>query len=176
MQKKTTQHLLCCDQKSSLLHKTAQESTSFGRIFILSNDNISNENISLAYYANSRDIVLATRAWNAYLLSQYRRTLGVKLTQNSKLTHEERSQAKRERVFIQFSQAGQFCARATLEIADDPVHHCLFTLKSLRTCLRRFFQSQNKKKRKNIHFRLRRAFLKRPENFTGPKLRPAFTL
>ena len=51
--KETTQHLLCCDQKSSLLHKTAQESTSFRRIFILPNDNISNENISLAYCANS---------------------------------------------------------------------------------------------------------------------------
>ena len=49
-------------------------------------------------------------------------------------------------------------------------------IKITENLLENIFSVSKQEKRKNIHFRLRRAFLKRPENFTGPKLRPAFTL
>ena len=159
----------CCDQERSLLHKTAPENTPFGRmksIFILPNDNISkspndnisNDNISLVYCTNSKDIVLATRTWNAYLLSLYRRTLGVKLTQNWKehaknvpklrdngSLFSSRKQANHAQFNSVQGHVRNYRSSAPLSI------HIKITENFLENV---FFSVSKQEKRKYIHFRL----------------------
>ena len=120
-------------------------------MIISQNDNISNDNISLVYCTTSKDIVLSTRTWNAYLLSLYRRKLGVKLTQNWK----EHAKNVPTRLYSVLASRpithSLILCKATLEIADGRALHCLLTLKIPENVLETVFFFSLKTRKEKEH-------------------------